>query len=186
MKTYLFELPEKKYDNKGFLKNLVINHIANKYPFLSMEGIDGPKTYNSLQYAGPEDFIAVGINDTYDISTIRKNDWYNGCYNEPCYKCPFSSMKQPEKYDLLSQFDIAMQKIDEYAKKKGYSLDKGYDYKWFGMPVRIYQNFVQIGMTIIPKKNNHFILPTNLTKTEVTNITTVINNINIIVTQQAA
>ena len=32
MKSYIFELPEKKYDNKGFLKNLVINHIAEKYP----------------------------------------------------------------------------------------------------------------------------------------------------------
>lgn len=185
MKTYIFELPEKKYDNKGFLKNAVINHIAEKYPFLSMDGIDGPKTYKSLQYAGPGDFITLGLSDKYDISFIRKNDWYNGCSSCDNYHCPFSSLKKPEKYNLLSQFDIAMKKIDEYAKSKGYALDKGYDYKWFGLPVRIYQNFVQIGMTIIPKKGDYFILPDTLTEKEITTINTVIYNINIIVNEAA-
>lgn len=183
MKTYLFELPEKKYDNKGFLKDLVINHIAEKYPFLTMDGIDGPKTHSSLQYAGPGDFIALGASPKYDFCTIRKNDWYNTNISECCYNCPFSPLncKKPEKYNLLSQFDIAMKKIDEYAQRTGKTFDKGYDYKWFGLPVRIYQNFVQIGMTIIPKKNDLFILPDNLTEKEIININNVIYTINIIV-----
>lgn len=171
MKSYIFELPEKKHDNKGFLKNFVINHIANKYPFLTMDGIDGPKTESSLQYAGPGDFITLGMHPHYHVSSMKK-----------CYDCPF---KQSEKINLLSDFDIAMKKLDDFANNTGQYLDKGYDYKWFGTPVRIYQNFVQIGMTIIPKKGDYFILPDNLSEKEITTINNVILNINIIVNEAA-
>lgn len=185
MKSYIFELPEKKYDNKGFLKNLVINHIAEKYPFLTMDGIDGPKTETSLQYAGPGDFISLGVHPKYHISSVKKNDWYNGCSNCFNYKCPFNALNRPEKINLLSDFDIAMKKLDEYANSTGQYLDKGYDYKWFGTPVRIYQNFIQIGMTIIPKKGDYFILPEDLSQKEITIINNVIYNINIIVNEAA-
>lgn len=175
MKTYLFELPNKNYDNKGILKNTVINHIAEKYPFLTMEGIDTPKSEYAMQYAGPGDFIVLWEDGMPNISGLPKTQ--ATLMNEFGFK--------HEKYNLLDQFDIAMKKIDDYAKAKGYSLDKGYDYKWFGLPVRIYQNFVQIGMTIIPKKKDRYILPTSLTKQEITQINNVIYNINIIVNEAA-
>jgi LPXTG-site transpeptidase (sortase) family protein len=68
--------------------------------------------------------------------------------------------------------------LDEYANSTGQYLDKGYDYKWFGTPVRIYQNFIQIGMTIIPKKGDYFILPEDLTQKEITTINNVIYNMS--------
>lgn len=186
MKTFLIGLPEKKQDNKGFLKNYLINKIANKYPWLTMDGIDGPKNEKtSMQYAGPGDYIAFGLSPKYNVSALRPSSWFEPCKDCPCYTCPFNSVYKYNKYNLLDDFDIAMKKLDEYANSINCPLDKGYDFKWFGLPVRIYQNFAQIGNTYIPKYNGMFQLPSDLTDKQKENINNVIININIIINSAA-
>lgn len=181
MKQFLIELPEKKYDKTGMLKNYLINEIAKKYPYLTMDGIDGPKNeHTSMQYAGPGDYIAFGISPKYNVSALRPSSWTNPYADTPCYTCPFNSVYKYEKYNMLSQFDIAMKKLDEYAKSTNCQLDKGYDFKWFGLPVRIYQNFIQIGNTYVPKCGNMYILPDDLSEKQKETINNVIININII------
>jgi hypothetical protein len=185
MKTFYFELPSKADDNKGFLKNFLINRIAKKYPFLTIDGIDGPKTESSVQYAGPGDYIAFNNEDSvYHVSAVYPDSWFKVSEEVPCFKLPFET-RFVEKYNLLDEFDIAMKKLDAYAKSINCPLDKGYDYKWFGMPVRVYQNFIQIGMMYIPKKNNIAILPSNMTEKQKTTITNVIININTIINTAA-
>jgi hypothetical protein len=60
------------YENKGILKNTVINHIAEKYPFLTMEGLDTPKSAYAMQYAGPGDFIVLSEEVMPNISGLPK------------------------------------------------------------------------------------------------------------------
>ncbi len=184
MKSFYFKLPSKKQDNNGTLKEYIINKIADKYPWLSMDGIDGPKSYSSLQYAGPEDYIAFDASPKYDVCAVRPYSWEQYKPSCPCYKCPFDIFDTTNKYDLASEFDIAMKKLDEYAYNKGY-YDKGYDYKWFGLPVKAYQNFIQVGNTFIPKKNNTYIIPSDLSIEQKTTINNVIINIYNIINEAA-
>jgi hypothetical protein len=99
--------------------------------------------------------------------------------------CPFA--KKPfdlNNYDGLTEFDLAMRKINAYAKwLEEQEEDPGYDFLYGNTPVRIYQNFIQIGNSIFAlnditstlnrfsekKKDNIINIIINISKTEIIN-----------------
>lgn len=84
-------------------KNYLLKRLALAYPELLIDGIDTEETPFSYQYIGPNDKIRFGA-DIYspcDVAKYRK-----------CTYCPY----KVDNYNLATQFDLAMKKLDDYAK----------------------------------------------------------------------
>ena len=71
--------------------------------------------------------------------------------SEECANCPFKCFTDGSiNFDLEKEFFSAMNALDIYAKKN-YPFKKDYDFEdEFGTPIKIFDNFVQIGYEIIP------------------------------------
>jgi len=167
MKTFTITLPNKKADSKGVYKNYLLKRLLLSYPELTIDGIDSEETENSYQYLGPNSRIMFGAN-YYSKCDVAKY--------QTCKYCPF--YKEPKNYDIATNFELAMKKLDEYSKQK-YGYKKLYDFVLEdGTPVKEYQNFIQVGHTIIPKNNIRYTL-NNLREKEriaINNFIIMINN----------
>lgn len=155
--------PNKKADSKGVYKNYLLKRLLMSYPELVIDGIDTEETPYSYQYIGPNNKIRFGA-DYYSRADVAK-------YNK-CAYCPYA-----ENYNLATQFELAMKKLDDYAKtQRNYS--PLYDFKLEdGTPVREYKNFIQVGYKLIPKYDGgYFARITPEEKTIVNNIIVMINN----------
>lgn len=167
MKTFTITLPNKKADSEGAYKNYLLKRLLLSYPELTIDGIDSEETENSYQYLGPNSRIMFGAN-YYSKCDIAKY--------KTCKYCPFYN--EPKNYDIATNFELAMKKLDEYSKQK-YGYKKLYDFVLEdGTPVKEYQNFIQVGRTIIPKNNIRYTL-NNLREKErivINNFIVMINN----------
>lgn len=159
-------LPNEKIDNKGVYKNYLLKRLVQSYPELAIDGIDteeNPRT--SYQYIGPKDAIRFGA-DCYSPCQVAK-------YNK-CSCCPFA--KKVENYNLATEFELAMMKLDNYAKTQ--RVKSLYDFRLpDGTPVKEYGNFIQVGYNLIPKYDRGYF--SNIGKAEkniINNIIVVINN----------
>ena len=114
----------------------------------------------------------------------KSKNLFNPCLNCPCVKCPFANDTLDLRYDGLSEFDLALRKINAFAEwLEKQEKDPGYDFLYGNTPVRIYQNFIQIGNTILPlndvysslnrfkkeKQENYINIIINISKTEIIN-----------------
>lgn len=141
MKTYTFTLP-KNNDSAKEYKNKLIERVINAYPWLTIESkFDYPYSDDGIEYAEGGDSITLGISNTHNIS------W---CPREWCSNCGNCLLKNTIKYDLDSEFIPAMDALKEFAIEHC-PYGKEYDFKneW-GVPVKFFSNFVQIGYDIIP------------------------------------
>lgn len=176
MKRFYIELPSKEQDNKGILKDILVKNILTRFPFLSVDGVDTPlNKRSSVQYAGPGDFITIGDSPFVDVAAKRKRrNFWDIIRGEKAI-----IVNNTPKINLYNDFDAAIERLEEYAEEKKIRLDKGYDFKYFGMPVRIYQNFTQIGNHIIPRRNNrdYFDSLSGEDKQIIINVIVQINNI---------
>lgn len=167
MKTFTITLPNKKADSEGVYKNYLLKRLLLSYPELTIDGIDSEETENSYQYLGPNSRIMFGAN-YYSKCDVAKYQTYK--------YCPFYN--EPKNYDIATNFELAMKKLDEYSKQK-YGYKKLYDFVLEdGTPVKEYQNFIQVGRTIIPKNNIRYTL-NNLREKErivINNFIVMINN----------
>lgn len=167
MKTFTITLPNKKADSEGVYKNYLLKRLLLSYPELTIDGIDSEETENSYQYLGPNSRIMFGAN-YYSKCDVAKY--------QTCKYCPFYN--EPKNYDIATSFELAMKKLDEYSKQK-YGYKKLYDFVLEdGTPVKEYQNFIQVGRTIIPKNNIRYTL-NNLREKErivINNFIVMINN----------
>lgn len=141
MKNFIIGLPKKAQDPEGDLKSFLINRIANKYPYLTPDYENKPKwAYKDISYAGPEDGIGFGLSRYNDVTY--------------CGKCPFNNsvFNNIPKVNIYDDFNEAMRMLDNFAKPKNPFYKPNYDYKdMFGRPVKVYDNFIQVGYDIIPK-----------------------------------
>ena len=167
MKSFTISLPNAKADSEGIYKNYLLKRLLLSYPELAIDGIDTEETPNSYQYIGPGQRILFGsqVYSKADVCKYRK-----------CTYCPF--YEEPEDYNIATNFERAMKKLDDYYKRKtGYK--QLYDFKLAdGTPVKEYQNFIQIGYKIIPKNNIRHTL-NNLSdrdKKTINNFIFIINN----------
>lgn len=176
MKRFYIELPSKEQDNKGILKDILVKNILTRFPFLSVDGVDTPlNKRSSVQYAGPGDFITIGDSPLVDVAAKRKRrSFWDIIRGEKAM-----IVNNTPKINLYNDFDAAIERLEEYAEEKKIRLDKGYDFKYFGTPVRIYQNFTQIGNHIIPRRNNrdYFDSLNSKDKQIIINVIVQINNI---------
>lgn len=184
MKSFTINLPKYNLDNKGTVKNRIMKAIQEKLPFAKWHGIHTEENPDlSVAYAGPEDYLGI---------TDFKNNVYfhalNKKFFDPCRECsalcPFAKTHNGiRNYDGLTEFDIALRKIEAYAKWLKEQEDPGYDFLYGNTPVRIYQNFIQIGNSIFAlkditstlnrfsekKKDNIINIIINISKTEIIN-----------------
>lgn len=167
MKSFTISMPNMKADSKGVYKNYLLKRLLLSYPELTIDGIDSSESDYNYQYIGPNDRIIFGPSP-YSRCDISK--YCNLRY------CPFFNIT--ENYNIATDFEKAMKKLDDYYKEK-YGYKKLYDFKLpDGTPVKEYQNFIQIGYNIIPKDNMYYYL-NNLSeknKTIINNFIVIINN----------
>ena len=166
MKSFTIGMPSAAIDSKGIYKNFLLKRLLQSYPELVIDGIDTEETPYSYQYIGPNDKIMFG---PYRYS-----------------RCDVSKFKglrywfAPKNYDMATEFELAMKKLDDYYKEMMEGEKRYYDFKLpDGTPVKEYQNFIQIGYNMIPKKGyrNYFSNLSNKSKTVINNaITIIINN----------
>ena len=133
-------LPGKYYDKNGEYKKELINIILNKYPWLTIAGLDKPFFINgdrvsSVEYAGPDNLLTFGMSDDFDVDWNYTADWtrYNSYNNERIY-------------DAVTQWDEAERQISNFAKSKKY-----YNRKNNSNDIVEYDNFYKVGYNIIPK-----------------------------------
>lgn len=150
METINIILPNKKRDNKGTIKNKILNEINRRYPFFDWHMDDDEPQY-SVEYAGPGDMLVLG-KPGICFSALNKRFWTRDTADFDLIRYGNNLVEQSKrKYNAETDLDIAMCNLREYAKAiKEYTEDKGYDFKFMGMPCRIYDHFIQIGSNIIP------------------------------------
>lgn len=141
MKTYTFTLP-KKEDTAKIYKDNLMKRVITAYPWLTIDSkIDYPYSNVGVEYAGAGDYITLGLSNTHNVSWLPKE----------CATCPFKCWKNDTiNFDLETEFFNAINALDTFAKSN-YPFAKDYDFKdEFGTPIKIFDNFVQIGYDIIP------------------------------------
>jgi len=146
MKKFIFTLPKKNEDPEGSLKKYLINKVAKKYNWLSLDGIDEPKlNVLGIQYAGPSDYLTFGISTKHNVSWAPTHSYH-------------PAIIDADKFDLYHDFFAAMERLDKYAKiNHPFYVEHDYDYKnIFGMPVKVYPTFIQVGYNIIPRNKPSF------------------------------
>ncbi len=145
MKTYTFTLP-KTTDNAKKYKNSLIERVITAYPWLTIDSsFDFPKSDFGIENAIAGDMITLGISPTHNVS------WKSSA----CKNCPFanSCLKDSVNFDLETEFIPAMNALKTYAFEN-FPFKKDYDFEdEFGTPIKIFDNFVQIGYEIIPIKH---------------------------------
>lgn len=184
MKSFTINLPKYNLDNKGTVKNRIMKAIQEKLPFAKWHGIHTEENPDlSVAYAGPEDYLGITDfeNNVYFHALNKK--FFNPC-RECSALCPFAKTHNGiRNYDGLTEFDIALRKIEAYAKWLEEQEDPSYDFLIGNTPVRIYQNFIQIGNSIFAlkditstlnrfsekKKDNIINIIINISKTEIIN-----------------
>lgn len=186
MTSFTIQLPEYNLDNNGTVKNRIMNAIQEKLPFAKWHGIHTKENPEfSIAYAGPKDYLGITNlgNNAYFHALNKK--FFNPCKKCSCCSCPFANDTFAlNNYDSFTEFDLAMRKINKYAEwLKEQEEDPGYDFIYEGQPVRIYQNFIQIGNLILAlndinsslnrfkkdKKDNIINIIINISKTEIIN-----------------
>ena len=184
MKSFTINLPKYNLDNNGTVKNRIMKAIQEKLPFAKWHGIHTEEHPDlSVAYAGPEDYLGItNFEDNVYFHTLNKK------FFDPKRKCtascPFvKHYLDLNNYDGLTELDLALRKIDAFAKWLKEQEDPGYDFLYGNTPVRIYQNFIQIGNTILPlnnitsslnrfkkeKQDNYINIIINVSKTEIIN-----------------
>lgn len=136
MKTYTFTLP-KTIDTAKTYKEKLMDRMITAYPWLTVESkSDYPKHNYGIEYASAGDLITLGISNTHNVGWLPAGSYAFATDNT--------------NFDLETEFFSAINAIDLYAKKN-YPFIKDYDFEdEFGTPIKIFDNFVQIGYEIIP------------------------------------
>lgn len=141
MKSYTFTLPKNKKSAKTYKESLM-DRVINAYPWMTVASkIDYPYTVFGVENAGPGDMITLGLSKTHDVDWLPKE----------CADCPFMCYGDDVvNFDLETEFFNAVDALNCYAKEHC-PFDVDYDFKdVFGTPVKIFDNFVQIGYDVIP------------------------------------
>lgn len=150
MKTFTFTLP-KNNDTAKIYKNKLMDRIVTAYPWLTVESeTDYPYSNYDIKYAGAGDTITLGISKTHNVSWLPHELYTDMTSEELALKLfgidPYNNIN----FNLETEFSKAMNALNLYALKNC-PYEKDYDFiNEFGTPVKIFDNFIQIGYDIIP------------------------------------
>jgi hypothetical protein len=166
MKAFTITTPNIKCDPKGEYKNYLLKRLVMAYPELTIDGIDTEESPFSYQYIGPNNKIRFG------------RDYFSRCDAAKYAKCRYCPFEREENYNMATQFELAMKRLDDYAKtQRDYA--PVYDFRLEdGTPVREYANFIQVGYKLIPKNNfaGYYRSLPKEEKTVINNIIIMVNN----------
>ena len=140
MKTYTYTLP-KDNNSANTFKNKLMERMITAYPWLTIDSkFDFPKSDCGVEYASGDDMITLGLSNTHNVSWLPKK----------CINCPFSCCNGATNFNLEKEFPLAMAALHKFAIEH-IPAHKDYDFETeFGVPVKFFGNFVQIGYNIIP------------------------------------
>ena len=166
MNKFYIKLPSANIDPKGALKSFLVNKMLSAKPWLRYAGIDTPRVERGIQYASADDYIVFDSSATFDVDWAKSSDLSE------------STKRYIPVYDLYTDFNSAINKLESYARAKcPFFSEPDYDFKYFGQPVKVFDNYVQIGLNIIPRKNTRAYLSA-LPGATIDSITEVIVKIN--------
>lgn len=160
--NFAVRFPSSNNDSKGVFKKALMNLILENHPHLSVAGLDEPeydrygRRIRSVEYAGPKNILGFGLSDDHDVSFVSRreeilNNPFTPVHNietewntvvaklarfskereNPCFNCPFAGIckKNAEpKYNEAPSFYLS------------------------GTKITVFDNFVKVGNTIIPRK----------------------------------
>lgn len=145
--NFIVQLPKKNEDYFGSYKNKLIQNVLTRFPWLTTDATSAfkPKGYD-ISYAGPEDGIEFGKkNSIFDVNFSP-----NKYVNDLKYYNALTGNTEPRIYDLKSEFDVVMNRIEEYARRKT-SVKPTYDFYLGDIPCKVHDGFLQVGYDIVPK-----------------------------------
>lgn len=148
MKQFTLGFPSENVDKNNTFKSKFMKAIAEKFPFAKWHNNENDKLH-SVDYIGPKDRLIFTLDEKPYISAFNRRFWNPQNLNdikELFYPRPYK-VKHYDYVDINEAMYTLRKYADEYYD---YLRDRGYDYMLNGQPVRVYQNFVQIGNTIIP------------------------------------
>lgn len=175
MKTYTFTLP--KNNSAKIYKEKLMDRIITAYPWMTVESkIDYPYSDDGIEWAGPGDMITLGISKTHNVSWLPKEIYTDNTAEELAKKLfgfnPYNNIN----FDLETEFYNAIDALNTYACAHC-PFVKDYDFEdIFGTPVKIFDNFIQIGYEIIPIAAGSFKRLKPKTKKTIIDITIKIKN----------
>lgn len=146
MNTYTFTLPKNTIKANNY-KNKLISRIVNAYPWMTIDSKhDYPYSDIGIEYMRPGDAFSIGISNTHNISWLPKET------------LDIANLCGIKNYDLEIEFEEAISALTKYAERAyPFYVEKGYDFKdIFGRPVKIFDDFIQIGYDIIPRHNSSY------------------------------
>jgi len=147
-------LPENKYFKKALIETLM-----DKYPWVSVAGLDSPysttsgRTIKGVQYAGAGDAITFGTAKSHDVNWTNDLNWFNQGEYKPIY-------------DLAKDYNKVMDNLAEFAEARkpkpvhqscnciicGKLIKPSYNKIYVdGKEVEIYDNFIKIGYNLFPR-----------------------------------
>lgn len=153
MKTYTFTLPKNNDIAKEY-KNKLMEKVIKAYPWLTIDSaIDYPYSDNGVEYASGGDIITLGISKTHNVSWLPKK----------CANCPFKCTNNNINFNIETEYDKAMKALAAYANS---TINPYIEFEEEDMPIRIFDNFIQIGYEVIPTDYNTYITKFNTPSTK--------------------
>lgn len=149
--TYKFavELPSKTQDPHGFYKKGLVDKLLNEYPWLKVAGIDSPfylkngQKLRGIDYAGAGSVLTFGTAKNHDVNWVERPDYVREKGYTPIY-------------NLAKDWSTVVSRLDAFAKAKKPVYRPTYKttsvvYNIAGFPVEVFDNFIKIGYTVIPR-----------------------------------
>jgi len=155
-------LPSAQLDNTGFYKKGLMDKIINKYPWLTVAGLDEPSYLQSgralrgVEFAGAGNVITFGTAKSHNVNWIERADYAREKGIAPVY-------------DLIKDWNTVVSKLDAFAIARkpapayrntcygcsgcSYYNSQPTGSKFYvgGQLVEVFDGFIKIGYNIIPR-----------------------------------
>lgn len=152
MKTYTFKLPKNNDSAKNY-KDALMGRVINAYPWLTAESkFDYPYSNDGIEYATGGDYLTLGVSKTHNLSWLPRVTGETGFAASLLGFDRYNNVN----FDLETEFSSALAALNRYAVAN-HPFDLGYDFTdMLGQPVKIYDNFIQIGYEVIHTTPGYF------------------------------
>lgn len=146
-------LPSKTQDPNGFYKRGIVDILKNKYPHLTVAGLDNPDVKRGIQYAGPGNLLTFGTAKNHDVNWVERPDYAREKGYSPVYDLIKDWNTVTAKIDMFAREKRRLQELEarnRYASYNSYygpvTIDLGNNVK-----VQVFDSFIKVGTTIIPR-----------------------------------
>jgi hypothetical protein len=157
---FAVKLPSANVDPYGYYKKAIIDKLIDKYPYLTMAGLDAPfytpsgKPIRSVEYASAGDAITFGTAKSHDVNWVKNTNFMNGVV--PTYDIQKDWTEVMSNIDAFAKARKPKQSYNPYTVHSSYcncsSCNSSENYFYVGGKlVEVYDDFIKVGLTIIPR-----------------------------------